>query len=290
MLRVYLILLFTATEWLWAQPDTDIYLLQAQPTDSAWHFTAPRNITPRRGYDNQPSFTADSRYILFVSVDDRAQTDVYRYALSTGSSERMTDTPRRSEYSPAETPDGKGFTAVVVEEDSAQRLWYFPWGDKKGKVLMDEITGVGYYAWYDKKRLAMFLLGEEFTLQRAHRRWQKLRLIDDQIGRAIQRIPGPERAISYVDKGETPWRIMRWDAKTRAVHSIAPCLPHSEDYTWTPDGDLLMGQGGTLYLFRPGTSQAWEKIGDLGVGPFYRLAMSPDGRWLAVVAYQGEKP
>jgi len=274
-----------------AQPDTDIYLLPVLKRDSLdWELGEARNITPRKGYDNQPYFTLDGASMLFVSADEKGQTDVFRYRLSTRSIERLTDTRSRSEYSPTPTPNGKGFSAVVVEEDSAQRLWYFDFGDDKGQVLMDKITDVGYHAWYHKKKLGMFIIGETLSLQTTHVKRQKARIQSEKIGRAIQPLPGEKSGLSYVSKAKPDWRIMAWDARTKKSTLIAPTLDGAEDYAWTPEGNLLMGKGGVLYIFHPEGGEGWQPIGDLGVGDFYRLAMSPDGRWLAVVSYAGEKP
>lgn len=271
--------------WLMAQPETDIYLLELDvPLDSTW--TAgppPRNLTPRQGYDNQPHFTPDGRYLLFVSMDDQQQTDVFRHDLQRNATERLTNTRRRSEYSPTVVPSGEGFSAIVVEEDGTQRLWYFAWGDDRGEVLMDKLTNVGYHVWYHPKRLGMFVLGEPPTLEVAHRRWQRPKVLADSIGRCLQPIPGAERAFSYVDKSQESWRIMRWDARSKQAVEVAPCLPGSEDYAWTAAGRLLMAQGGTLYQFDPASDQGWQVLVNPGLGRITRLAISPDRRYLALV-------
>ena len=71
---------------------------------------------------------------------------------------------------------------------------------------------------------------------------------------------------------------------------ITKTLEGSEDYCWTPAGHLLMAKGSELYRIRPGQDQEWQLMADLGVGEFYRLAMSPNGNKLAVVVFQGDKP
>ncbi len=268
-----------------AQPETDIYLYRivaAGDTSPGFSVESPRNITPRLGYDNQPFFTPDGRYLLFVSMDDHDQTDVYRYDLERGSTERITRTRNRSEYSPTVTPKGDGYSAVVVEEDGTQRLWFFEWGDEKGQVMMDEITDIGYHAWYHKKRMAMFLLGEPPTLRATHYRRQKPRVLTDSIGRCIQSIPGEEQDISFVDKSEEPWRIMRWEAKSKEITEIAPCLPGSEDYAWYADW-LWMGSGKQLFIRRTGADAEWQLVGEVEEGTITRLSVSPNGDYLAVV-------
>jgi hypothetical protein len=282
--------LWWGNAWLFSQIETDIHLIRIQSRDStAWQFGSPRNLTPRQGYDNQPSFTPDSRALLFVSDDESGQTDVYRYTLANQTHERLSDTRNRSEYSPQVMPKGRSYSAVVVEEDSTQRLWAFDFDDKRGQVLMEDLSNLGYYAWYRKKRLGMFVLTEPLSLQITHVKRQRPEVVADSVGRSLAKAPG-KRRLSYVDKTGDPWLIKVWDSRKGSHQTVAPTLSGCEDYAWTPEGYLLMGQGEELFLFRPGLDEAWQSLGQLGVGNFYRLAISPDGRWLAVVTYQGPRP
>src|SRR5216110_2324765 len=81
-----------------ALPDTEIFLAPLSTRDGALIVWPPINITNSPGYDNQPSFTPDGRSILFTSIrgssaDGPAQTDIYRYDVSTGTIARVTSTP-----------------------------------------------------------------------------------------------------------------------------------------------------------------------------------------------------
>jgi WD40 repeat protein len=278
------------SSWLTAQVETDIHLLRIQSRDSSgWEFGDPRNITPRQGYDNQPSFTPDSKSLLFVSGDESGQTDVYRYEMANQTHYRLTDTRKRSEYSPQVMPRGKGYSAVVVEEDGTQRLWAFNFDDERGEVLMEDLTQIGYYAWYHRKRLGMFVITDPLTLQVTHVKRQRAEVVADSVGRSLAAAPG-KRRLSYVDKGSDPWLIKVWDSRKNTHQTITPTVPSSEDFIWTPEGHLLMARESELYMFRPGQDEDWQSLGDLGIGNFYRLAISPDGRWLAAVSYQGPRP
>jgi hypothetical protein len=58
------------------------------------------------------------------------------------------------------------------------------------------------------------------------------------------------------------------------------------DTAWTPDGTLLMAHGGILYSWRRGQS-GWIEVASLermGLTGVTRLAVSPRGNWLALVA------
>lgn len=273
-----------------AQPDTDIYMISIQQNGDQWTFSEAKNVTPRKGYDNQPSFTPDGQGLLYVSALSDGQTEVYRYDLASGSSKRLTQTKTRSEYSPTVMPDGKHFSALVVEEDSSQRIWKFPIAGGNGSRLTDKMEFIGYYGWYHKKKLAAFILGDVFTLQCFHIKKQKPQILATDIGRAVQVHPINKR-VSFVQKGKTnPWMIRSWNPKKKDIQDIVPVIEGSEDYCWTPEGHLLMAKDSELYRFRPGLDQEWQSLGDLGVGAFYRLAMSPDGKKLAVVVFKGDKP
>src|SRR5207253_1606507 len=96
-------------------PGTDIYLAPFSVQNGRPVIGAPVNITKRPGYDNQPSFTPDSRAILFTSVRDDGQADTYRYDVARKTIVRVTSTPE-SEYSPSVMPGGQRFSVIRVEK------------------------------------------------------------------------------------------------------------------------------------------------------------------------------
>ena len=62
--------------------------------------------------------------------------------------------------------------------------------------------------------------------------------------------------------------------------------PREADCAWTPDGTLLMADKDVLYAWRRGDA-AWHRVADLaalGVHGVSRLAVSPNGERLALVA------
>src|ERR1044072_4011176 len=99
-----------------APPSTDIFLAPVRVQNDKPTIGRPVNITHRAGYDNQPSFTPDSKSVLFTSVREDAQAYIYRYDLATRSTTRITSTPE-SEYSATVHGDGKRFTVIRVEAD-----------------------------------------------------------------------------------------------------------------------------------------------------------------------------
>src|SRR5437016_2397880 len=58
-----------------AVPAPDIYLAPLSMQNGKPVVGPPLNVTHRPGYDNQPSFTPDSKSILFTSTHDDGQSD-----------------------------------------------------------------------------------------------------------------------------------------------------------------------------------------------------------------------
>lgn len=268
-----------------APPATDIRLLPVEVDEEGrWTVLRPVAVTDRDGYDNQPAFEPDGAALLFTSQrGDR--TDVYRYELATGETSRVTETAE-SEYSPTPMPGGERFSVVRVEADGSQRLWSFPRGGGEPELLLPGVAPVGYHAWLDADTVALFVLGDPITLRLASLASGEARVVAEHVGRSLHRIPG-ETALSYVDKTSDEWVVRRFDPAEGSTGTLGRLLPGSEDYAWAPDGSLVMGSGPVVWRgVRRGREIEWSVLVDLadeGLGTVTRLAVSPDGRWLAVV-------
>jgi hypothetical protein len=266
-----------------AAPATDIYLYELESGGGTGRL---RNLTHRRGYDNQPAWDGSDR--LLYTSEHGGQTDIYAIRLSSGRIHRVTATPE-SEYSPTPAPDG-GIAVVRVERDSTQRLWRFsPSGDSASVILRD-VKPVGYFAWLDANTLALFVLGNPNTLRIADARAGAEWVVASDIGRSLQRVPGT-RLGSFLHRSGSRWVLKTVDPARRmdgsfAIDSVA-VMPDSADYVaWQTSSELLTVAGSRVLRMRlPGGT--WEVVADLaglGVIGLSRLALSPDGRRLALVA------
>lgn len=264
-------------------PATDIFVAAMSNDQGRLTLTGWRNVTDRAEYDNQPSFMPDGGALLYTSSRG-GQTDTYRYDLSTGRSTPVTQTPE-SEYSPTVMPGGDRFSAVRVEADSTQRLWSFAMDGSDPQLLLTEIAPVGYHAWADAARVALFVLGSPPTLQVADIRSGTARQREESVGRSLHPIPG-RLAVSFLHKGEE-WWIKALDLETDRITPIVKALEGSEDYAWTPGGFLVMARGSELFAFDPASDSDWRLVADLapeGIGGITRLAVDPNGRSLALVS------
>lgn len=282
-------------------PGTDIFLAPLTVRDGAVTVGAAVNITARPGYDNQPSFTPDGTAILYTSVREDAQADIYRYDIRTGTVTRLTRTTE-SEYSPTVTPDGRAMSVVRVETDSTQRLWRFSRRGEDPKLVLERVKPVGYHAWGDDRTLLLFVLGTPATLVRADVRTGAVSPVIENPGRSLQRIPG-EAAISFVRKrahGEN-W-VMRYDLPSGSFLPLVRALPETEDHAWTPQRTLLMARGNRLYAWSPGRGgdsgggaggDGWREVAafdDPAMARITRLAVSPAGDRIAIVAEPAPPP
>lgn len=244
------------------------------------------NITNRRGYDNQPAW--DGNKLIYYTSQSSGQTDIYEIDFESARITQLTATPE-SEYSAALTPDGRAITVVRVERDSAQRLWRFPKDRSSPSVILPDIKPVGYFAWLDSTRIALFVLGNPNTLQIGDSRVGTAQVVTANIGRSLQRVPGGRRA-SYLHRAGNRWMLETVDPVQRAnrfdIDTIGP-LPDSADYVvWRSDTELYTASGSRILRMRL-PDKTWrlvEDLGSKGIRRISRLALSPDGSRLAIVA------
>ena len=226
-------------------PGTDIYLVPLTRSGTALRAGAPRNVTARPGYDNQPSFSPDGRTLYYTSQRD-GQTDIYRIDIASGQGVQVTRTAE-SEYSPTVMPDGKHLSVVRVERDSTQRLWSFTLNGEAVAPVLENVKPVGYHAWYDPNTLYVFVLGSPATLQRADVRTGQAEVLARDIGRTILKIPG-RSAISFAqrDTARGPLSLREFDPATGTIKPLARFPSPNEFVAWSPQGDLLAANGNAL--------------------------------------------
>ena len=279
-------------------PDTEVFLARLTTDGGTLSVSAPVNISNSPGYDNQPSFTPDGGAVFFTSARGgppqgatAAQMDIYRYDIASRKLSQVTNTAE-SEYSAVVTPDGRHVSVIRVEADNTQRLWKFPLAGGAPSLVLTDVKPVGYHAWIDANTVAMFVLGQPPTLQVGDLRTGKVEVVAKDIGRSLQPVPGG--GVSFVQReGEGPQRTMTvsllsTQAGALKATSLTPTAPGaSEEFVaWTPDGTLLMAAAGQLHGWRRGATE-WRKVADLaamGLKNVSRLAVSPNGEWLALVA------
>jgi len=264
-----------------AQPGTEVYLFDLNKTATGFELSNPINISVNEGYDNQPSFSKNGKYLYYTSWQSDNQTDIIQYELSSGEKKKISNS-KGSEYSPIEMPGGKSVSTIILEKDGQQLLWRYDLKRKNRTVLVPNLV-IGYHTWYDKKNLYSFVLGAPPTLQHHDLKSATNTIIEKSIGRSLHKIPN-EKAISYISKASDEWRIMRYLVTSGEKSLITPTIPEAEDMCWTPSGEIIMGAKEKLFFWQAGAD--WQLIADFsnfGLEEITRLAANPTGNKLAVV-------
>jgi hypothetical protein len=265
-------------------PNTDLWLLDVKTINDSVYVENPVNLTNRPGYDNQPVFSADGKTILYTSIRDEKQSDIYSLDIKTKESIQLTKTAT-SEYSPLFAPDGQNISVVMVEPDSTQRLWKFPKTGGKASLIMDKVDSVGYYCWIDNVTLAVFLISKPEKLFRCDIGSQKCSFVDDSIGRSIHSVNFGKIKKLFYSKGKNIW-----SDNTRSKVIETTKIGVGEDFCFYKSNELFMADGAKLYsriFVTIGKDAPWKEMIDLsssGIKKITRLALSPDEKKLVIVA------
>lgn len=282
-------------------PDCDIWLLDIKDSAGQVSFHNPVNITNRKGYDNQPAFSIDSKYILYSSQKDSGgPTDIYQYRIK-GETTKIFNTTyqltKNSKYSPTFMPGGLYVSAVVVEKDSTQRLWsydLYPIGrslpqDKQSielrhpNLLMENVKEIGYHCWINKDSVALYILTKPaFTLQIVNIHTQKKTVIADSIGRCMRMRNGN---LWYTTKAGHFWNVYEYSFKSKT--SFIKGMIESEDFCFFGKHEIWSLSDNTIITgFMNSKLGASEILNTevFGITKPTRITISPDGKKLAVVS------
>jgi Tol biopolymer transport system component len=277
------------------QTATDIQLFPMVDGIDSLARARPQPVATEPGYENQPFFHPDGRRVLFTANRDGKQTDIYEFDRTTGGTRQLTRTPE-GEYSPTiprvrpTTPAlaRDGFSVIRVEADGTQRLWQFDREGRTPTLVLTDIKPVGYHAWIDADRLALYVLGDPATLQTARLSTGRAEVAAKDIGRTLRLVPGSSR-VSFVQReADGTWVIRALDPSTGTSETITRTVEGSldRDYEWMPDGRTLLMSAGTKVWAWTREAPAWREVLDVsahGLGAVTRLAVSPGADALAVV-------
>lgn len=277
-------------------PQTRIYLFDLQRSQKGMKVSNGHLISKNKGYNNQPSFSPDSRYLYFSSSIDSTNTELFKMDLEKKKPRlvRLTKT-KEPEYSPKITPDMDRISCVSVERDTVtQHLYTLNLKGKKPQVVLPQLKTIGYYEWITSYEFVSFELPEPFYLVKHNLNFSKVDTMATQIGRTFFYYRSKGRIV-YVDKSDSlHWKIKTLNPNPKKNpepnNTLCETLPGEEDFCILMDGSLLQGHQGVLYYlknpFRFQDSK-WEPLIDMnqfGFKKFQRLAVSYDNTKLAVVA------
>lgn len=264
-------------------PQTNIWLVSLEQDLPG----EPIRINPGSGYNNQPHFSPDGLSLYYTREmphsQEGVQTDIAAYDIRSGQT-RMLNSNDESEYSPTPIPGRNALSVIEVEPDGQQKLWSIDIDSGDMQRLLPNVEPVGYHAWIDDHSVAMFILGETFTLQTAKIGDGSATVVAENIGRSIRKHP-QSGEILYVDQNAEPWQIAAINTDTGAKRSVMPLFPNDEDFTIDSKGRYWTGNGSKLYQRSEGDSR-WQLVADFsgyGIRNISRLATDPSSSRIALV-------
>jgi hypothetical protein len=270
-----------------AQPGTEIFLFDVKTKNGKMILSNPRNITNHIGYDNQPSFHPEKPIIYYASANDEGRTDIVQYNYKTNQRNAITKSHER-EYSPTVTPDKKFISCILQRDSGAQDLVKYPIDGGDARILIDDEI-VGYHAWIDANNIVVFTLPQPFKLLQIDLVKKTKFVVAENIGRSLHRIPKDD-AISYTQKvAENHFNILRYNPTDKTSSVISSDLKNADgDMCWTSSGKILATLGNKIIMLDQ-LENTWKEVeikSENETRPFTRLAMSPDGKILAVVVME----
>jgi hypothetical protein len=266
-------------------PDTDIYLVPLTQSDSGLVLGGPRLVTVNHpGFDGQPSFTYDSQYMYYSSERDDYKTDIYAVYIQQFQNVEFISTGSVSEFMPQQKPDMTGLS--LIQTDAASRQVWFYGTDGSSKCLTPKLKNTGVYAWFNDSLLAVRLDGESANaLCMLNIKTNRVDTLVKNIGPSIGKVPS-ENSVYYSVEDRGIQRLQRFNYDTGTSDSLLYLPGGTTEFTVSVDGSLWAANQGVIYRWKR-AAENWDNVQDFGSGTLggaYRVAVSRDMRWLAVVA------
>jgi hypothetical protein len=206
----------------------------------------PVNISKNAaGDDDLPEFLPDSTAVVFTSHRGGKEATRYRYDLASGA--RVPVPPA------AESPGAPSGRIAQLQLSPTSVAIVGPDATSEALQLIDLATGATH-------------------------------TIEPRAGRSLALRPD-RGTLTYVRKTDDGVWIKEVDPTSRAVRLLTEACDRSEAIAWTPKGTLVTGAGAKLFFWEEETDR-WLEFGNFakhGVQEITRIAVSADGRWIAVV-------
>ena len=277
------LLVFFVFSTLFSQPNTEVFLFDLNTDHGSFHLSNFKNISDSEGYDNQPSFI-DNATILYAGTRN-GQTDIVQYQIKDGSKTWLSST-KGGEYSPLKIPNQNTVSAIRLDPDGKQRLYRYYLKGSTNSVILDTLV-VGYHVWFDQNTIISSVLeNDNLSLYQSDLKTHQNKKIIAHVGRSLHRIPN-SKLISFISKNTNgSSEIKSLNPISGAIKTMATALPNIEDMCWLPDGSILMAKQDKLFKLNLKEISEWQEVASLetyGITNFSRMAVSPDGKKLAIV-------
>lgn len=280
---VVLILIFCFSEG-FSQADSQVYIVDIVQNTEGFQFQNFKKISTDKGYNNQPSFK-DNNTLLYAK-NNEGQTDIGCYNLIENSEIFWNSKTEGGEYSPQSVPGSETISAVRLDLDGLQRLYEYSKNSSGVEVISNQV--VAYYIWYNKETLVSSVIeNNELYLMINHLNVGENYTLLKGSGRSFYKVPN-SNAVSYTASNEEKnWDVYQLDMETLESYFVVQLPIGVQDIVWYNDSTIFIGSGSQIFVYDLYGTGDWQKITDFseeGITNITRLALSPDGTKLALVA------
>ena len=284
--NLFLLALILSFSFTLAQPNTEVYLMDLEFSEDTFSFSNFKNISNNEGYDSQPNFI-DNNTILY-SRNHQGQTDIAKYHILRTSYTWVNKPSSGGEYSPQNIPNSKNISTVRLDTTRLQRLYSYHLKTMEPSLLINNLQ-VAYYSFYDANTiLSSVLSGEDLDLVISNLSEKTNDTLILNVGRAIQKVPNTPETMSYTSVNEEGnFDLFQLEMKSLDSFFVAELPIGVQDIIWLNESTLLIGSRDKLFLLDLFGNGDWKLIADLSeykIKDITRLAVSPDGKKLALVA------
>ena len=282
-LIIAILLSFSA---LYSQSNTEVYLMDLEFSETEFNVSNFRNISNNKGYDSQPSFY-DNETLLYSRTNGEA-TDIANFYILRISYSWVNKSTPGGEYSPQRIPNSESSSAVRLDTTGLQRLYQYNVGAKSSSLLIENLQ-VAYYSFYNSNKIVSSVLsGDNLDLVISNLSKKTNDTLVLNVGRSIHKVPNTDETMSYTSVNEEGNHdIFQLDMKSLESFFVAQLPIGIQDLVWLNESNILIGSRDKLFLLDLFGNGDWKLVSDFSeykIKEITRLAVSPDGKKLAIVA------
>jgi len=270
---------------IFAQNNTEVYVFDVALAYEGLELLNARNVSNNKGYDNQPSFISNET--LVFAGNNNGQTDISEYSFTSQVKKWANKESEGSEYSPQKFPSSNDLAAVRLDKDGKQRLYKYNTKTGTSSEIIENLE-VAYFAFYnDEKILATVLSGSQMDLVMIDLKTKSADTLFQNAGRSLQKVPNSNSMSYTLINEDHNLDLYVLDMNSNDSFFICELPFNTQDYVWMNDTQVLTGKGSKLYMYDTLGIPEWNKVASLdeyGVRNITRLAISPNGKKLALVA------
>ncbi|MCB0466446.1 MAG: hypothetical protein KDC78_12355 [Aequorivita sp.] len=282
-----LLFLFTLTTsfFSFSQENPEVYVFDIAPAYEGLELLNMQNVSNNEGYDNQPSFISNET--LVFAGNNQGQTDISEYSLASKLQKWINQKTEGGEYSPQKFPSSNSIAAVRLDKDGLQRLYNYNLKTGKSSEIIENLQ-VAYFAFYnDKKILSTVLDDDKMDLVLIDLNSKNTDTLFYNAGRSLQKVPNTNSMSYSLVNEEDNLDLYLLDMDSNESFFVTELPIGIQDYVWINDTQILVGSGSRLYIYDTLGEPEWTGVASLeeyGIKNITRMAISPDGKKLAVVA------